>query len=220
MRPGGRAEPRLRLRHERGQDFAYGTFTLAAPFAQLQGTDARLALVAASPVLPAWWRLGAPPDCRTTSLLAQPIPDPSATICEDWAQGLATGLLSYCTSTSACGDPAMPANAASILIGSFVPLDEGQDLVTGQSYFVFSMRINHAKTVGAGACDGCLVPICITFNSLRLAVNNVLPIFITTPSVPGGTVLTWQNGAPGVPGCMGATPARRSTWGSVKSLYR
>jgi len=202
-----------------GADFAYGTFTLVAPFAQLQGTDSRLALVAASPVLPAWWGLGAPPDCRTSSLVAQPVPDPSATVCEDWAQGLATGLVSYCTPGSACSDPSMPANTASLLIGSVVPVGEGQDLVADQTYFVFSIRINHAKTVGAGACGGCEVPVCITFNSLRLAANDVLPIFITTASSPGGNILTWQGGA-GAPGCMGATPTKRATWGSVKSLYR
>jgi hypothetical protein len=40
---------------------------------------------------------------------------------------------------------------------------------------------------------------------------------LTTPVTPGGNFVTWQGGTGA--NCL-AVPAKRTTWGAVKSLYR
>jgi hypothetical protein len=106
-----------------------------------------------------------------------------------------------------------------------VPQENAQDLSGGTEYFDFNLNVNNAKTVGTGACAGCTVPVCIVLNSINVVAKGALEQrFISTPTGPGSNYVTWQGG--GVPttpkgtGCPAATATRKSTWGSVKSLYR
>jgi len=202
-----------------GLDIAYGTLTLAVPHPQTLGIDFDLVLVSASPVIPAWWQVINPGSCRPSSVTAPQLVDPTATVCEDWGHGVASGAISTgLFDPIACLGPAPPANRTGIHVGAFAPVEEPQDMVAGQEYFVFSLRINHAKTIGTGACGGCEVPVCIIFCGGRLESLIAEPVLIgPAPSIPGGNVITWQGGSQN---CLGATPTRRETWGSVKSLYR
>jgi hypothetical protein len=202
-----------------GQDIAYGTLALGSPVADLGGIDMTLQLVAASPTLPAWWQF-ATGNCRVSSMSSPQVIDPAATLCQDWAAGLASPAFFYCSPTAACGDPSQPPNTARIFLGAFVPLEQPQVLAADQLYFVVSQRLNHAKTVGAGSCAGCETPVCMVFTSAVLRRFSAPNPEVTAPSFPGGNVITWGGGVAGVPGCLAATPTLRSTWGSVKSLYR
>lgn len=98
----------------------------------------------------------------------------------------------------------------------------------GVEYGMIRIDVAHAKSAGADACGGCSTPACIVFNSLRIFGNafSEPPAFVLTGAGfgPGSDYATWQGGE-GVQvgaaiGCPAATPARRSTWGGVKSLYR
>ena len=83
-------------------------------------------------------------------------------------------------------------------------------------YYAFKLSINSAKTVGTGACDGCLDPVCIVLNEIKLTqpvgVGNYR---LQNPAL--SYYATWQGGVVSG-GCPAATPARNRTWGAVKSL--
>ena len=115
----------------------------------------------------------------------------------------------------------------------------GVDAVAGQEYFLATLRINHAKTVGTGACGGCVEPMCLGVGYLQLtSSSSPVPTFpIQTFPIDEGHLVSWQNGSPGAVyawqvdpplgheldyamTCDFATAARRSTWRAVKSLYR
>jgi len=120
-------------------------------------------------------------------------------------------------------------------------LEGGVTMPANSEVFVASMVILHQKTIGAGACAGCPTGACIGI--LRVKVWNqtsspdtdlLLPLPNTTSDVVGWqmdasmpeNVLyegpagfeSWQKH---FTGCSAAvTGTRRSTWGTVKSLYR
>ena len=108
---------------------------------------------------------------------------------------------------------------------------------------MFSLTIDHAKTVGTGACTGCNEPVCIFLSRVSLFQQGQSMAAIHLErgaNFLGSQYVTWQNAYPidvhhecdpSVPfcarqytafGCVlaGPTSGRRSTWGAVKSLYR
>jgi hypothetical protein len=124
-----------------------------------------------------------------------------------------------------------------------VPGSAPADLVAGQEYFFFNLIITHAKTVGTGACGGCLQPACIFLSAADLlfpTANNVK--LDRGANFSGSQWVSWQRGYPrnilqtcqatgGGIFCLdpstyfdvvpySPTPARTSTWGAVKALYR
>jgi hypothetical protein len=102
---------------------------------------------------------------------------------------------------------------------AFANAPGGEPAVLGGSeLFVANVLISNAKSTVASNCPGCLVPACIVFaKAIVDRVGFPLPETITQ----GGTqpLVYWQAPTTGG-GCTGATPARKSTWGSVKALYR
>ena len=210
-----------------GSHVLYGSFVLGAAFPIVIGLEMVVDVESASPTLPAWWEFRNDGTCRTTSLGFEYFPDPLATTCDDWSVGQsAGGLAGYCTLANAmpigCGLPGQPANRARIKTITAVALQNAQDLIANKPYFAFGLRINHAKTVGAGACGGCATPVCLVFNSVNVVGRfNWDQRMLTNAANPASNVVVWQGGgAGGVPGCLLATTAKKSTWGAVKSLYR
>ena len=107
----------------------------------------------------------------------------------------------------------------------------------GVEYWSGALLINHAKTVGTGACSGCVTPVCILYS--RVKIYTEFPNesrWITTPAnTPNSAAVTWQNGmffglshtcdplgnCATSFGC-GSQPvsSRHGSWGSITSLYR
>jgi hypothetical protein len=85
-------------------------------------------------------------------------------------------------------------------------------------YLVFRVTITNTKTTGTGACAGCTDPACIVFNSVKLTQPAGFGDFTITSGAQQH--VTWKHGVIGGLGCPAATPTQRSTWGSVKALYR
>ena len=80
------------------------------------------------------------------------------------------------------------------------------------------MNFNNARTLG-DACPGCETGVCIVLNSIKINQPVGTPggdKFVTAPAARN--VAVWQGGIGGA--CGPATPARNTTWGSVKALYR
>jgi hypothetical protein len=198
-----------------------GSFELGADLQNVSGNEIVVDLAADAPVLPAWWEVRAPGICRNASLSFNTTISALATNCFDWGNGLSVGGIGA-YNIGGVGGP----NTARIVAASAVPPASLQLLFGATEYFSFNAVVNNAKTVGAGACGGCEVPVCIVFNSINLTT----PIAANNRKLTGPTNGTdsdfclWQGGGnPGGPrgtGCPGATPTKSSTWGTVKSLYR
>jgi hypothetical protein len=209
-----------------GVNVMVGSFELASDLPQVIGTEIILQLASASPSLPDWWRFKNAGTCRQSSMAMNTVLNPVDVVCVDWSQGFAIGGLgAYCTSTFPCVGAPSAANVAIVKLIDAVPQENAQDLAGGTEYFDFNLLINNVKTVGTGACTGCQVPVCIVLNSINVVDRgNLHPRFISGPTFPGSDFVTWQGGGvPSTPqgtGCPAATATRKSTWGSVKSLYR
>lgn len=208
-----------------GSHVMVGSFVLANDFPDVIGTEVVLELASASAALPAWWQFHSG-TCRQSTLAIHLQPNPADVVCVDWSDlQAAGGFAAYCTAQFQCISAPSANNVAILKLVGAVPPASAQDLTAGVEYFDFNVLIPHAKTVGIGSCAGCDVPVCLVLNSINVvALDNVEQRFLATPTGPGTNFVTWQGG--GVPvtprgtGCPAATPSRRSTWGSVKSLYR
>jgi len=162
--------------------------------------------------LAAWWgmRAGA---CRTAaSLLSSYDFTGGPFTCYDYWQGGASGGISE--------DPPVGNRVRIKALGA---LPAGSPLITaiaeGTETYSFKCNINSAKSAGLGACAGCNTGACIVLNSIKINQPVGTPggsKFVSTPAVRN--FATWQGGI-GVD-CYGATPAKNTTWGSVKALYR
>lgn len=162
--------------------------------------------------LPSWWivRSGS---CRpSTAMLGDFNFTGGPFTCYDYWQGGATGGLS---------EDAPVGNRARIK--AVFALPAGSSGITGvpEGLEVYSYKCNitNAKTVGLGSCPGCQTGVCIVLNSIKINQPVSEPCggkFISTPGTRN--FATWQGGIGG--DCYQATPAKNTTWGSVKALYR
>jgi hypothetical protein len=210
------------------------SFVLDSPMADVSGSEYRLLINSATATLPAWWQFKSPGTCRQLSLAVNMAPPPGSVGCVDWSSGNAvSGIGSY-----NIGGVFGP-NGALVSLAVAVPPNLLATLNAGQEYFAGNLVINHAKTVGTGACGGCNQPVCIVLDYINittptLANNRKLldPAFSTDSNFA-----RWQNAQETnvqVVNCDGplfgcfhsytcvlaSTPTRGSTWGAVKSLYR
>jgi hypothetical protein len=201
-----------------------GVMSFAAPaaLAHFVGIQAVLDIQTADPTLPDYWRMGLG-ECRDGSFIfpASLTGIGNTASCKNpWAGGATGGGAQY---TSQYGSPAR----ARVLFA--FARDTDVQLINGAQYLAGVFTIDTFKdfddgTIGTGQCDGCLVPACLVLNQVELyQVAGQTPpqqdiYFLNT----AGTrqYVTWQGGAVGGSGCPAATPTRKATWGSVKSLYR
>jgi len=208
------------------------SFVLPADMASVSGQEIRATIVAASPTLPNWWLFKNVGTCRQTSLAYSSALPPGSVNCVDWSGGTeAGGIGAY--SVGFNGQP----NSARVTIAEAVPVTGLETLFAGQEYFACSLLINHAKTVGTGACTGCDQPVCLVIESLNVTTpvlaNNVY--IAGGANGPGSEFARWQGALETshafsctvMSGCThdfscvpAVTPTRSSTWGAVKSLYR
>jgi hypothetical protein len=189
-------------------------------------------LTTTGPALPAWWQFRNAGTCRQTSLGMGPTLPPGTANCLDWGNGQAvSGIAAY---TLGVAGPA----TARLTAAAAVAVESVATLAAGTEYFVTQFTINHAKTVGTGACAGCSEPVCIVFNSLNVVtLDNVAnQNLLLGANGTNSQFVHWQGASvqglhlscpsPFRPcelvySCvLAATPTRTSTWGAVKSLYR
>ena len=201
------------------------SFVLSSPYPHVTGTEIVMKLASASSVLPAWWEFRTAGTCRQFALSVNSVEDPTDAVCVDWTsgQGVGTAVAAYCV--EGCSPGPFQPNTAVIKIVESVTPESAQDLSGGVEYFNFNLIVNNIETVGTGNCAGCSVPVCIVLNSINVVAGPYPDSrFLSAPAFPGSNFVTWQGGGGiavgGVTGCPAATPVQRSTWGSVKTLYR
>jgi len=160
--------------------------------------------------VPDWWKLGdaSTGDCRnglaTMSSDGSVLGNAGADVCIDPWAGAGAGSLGLYT----WDGNRMHVNGVWAL-GAAMPL------VANTEYFAVQFRIGAAKTVGT--CTGCLIPAIWAINTTSVEGfgGDIRPLDM--PYAGGNQCLTWQTST--LP-CAKPVPARNTTWGQVKSLYR
>jgi len=189
---------------------AIGSFIPPPAIAEFLGINAQVDVTTAA-ALPDWWKHGAT-SCRSTSGMSVSFDFTSGPFsCTDFFSGQAAGGFLY---EAGFATP----NRARIRLTCAVPFDNRGPVDENLEYYAFKLNLQRAKSTGTGSCAGCEQQACIVLNEIQLfqppeAGND--PIIT---SAAEANHVTWQSST--VPGCPESTPARNSSWGQVKSLYR
>ncbi len=102
--------------------------------------------------------------------------------------------------------------------GTWAVPDPLGEVPANQETYAATYRIKTAKTFGTGACAGCTTPWTWAFNYTQIAFQNEQVSLQLGDPIPGGNqCLSWNGGAHV---CGPPLPARATTWGQIKSLYR
>ena len=202
------------------------TSTSGAPYTMVQSLENPPALsqfISATTVmrvatdqatLPDWWRCDAA-GCRTGRLLVDgnSFAGTGPFNCTDPWEGGSGGGGNFIPGPYVDDGTALGADFGVIQAVLARPTPFDMNPANGEHYL---MKVQILKTAST-ACAGCTFPACIYF---RLAIleqpAGVGNVSVTT----GGTrnYVTWNGG--GTINCPGYTPNHKSTWGSVKALYR
>jgi hypothetical protein len=87
----------------------------------------------------------------------------------------------------------------------------------GKQYFICQFRVAATATLN-GTCTGCSTPVIWALNKVNVGYFGLLDPVTLDTVIPGGNqCLSWQNATLD---CGLPVPARNTTWGQVKSLYR
>lgn len=171
--------------------------------------------------VPDWWRIGAG-GCRPATVIEVGYSG-AAYSCDDYFSlfsGGASGSAEYLFGPLEPGDArggTLPGNQARLIVRSAVDTsgaDAVPGLTPGDEMFLFAVNIKKTRTVGTGACAGCVESVCMFLRHVRLTL---LP--------PDQEY--WETGLDDDPfsgqGALAAfcgVPTNRTTWRQVKSLYR
>ena len=207
------------------------SFVLDTDMQQVSGNEIILKIQSASATLPSWWSLKSAGTCRQASLGFSSSVPAGAVNCLDWGGGAESGGIgAYSIGFSG-------PNTVRVSMAVAVPPTNLSDLVANQEYFSGALTINHAKTVGTGACSGCDQPVCIAIEQLTVTTPVLASNIVVAggASAPNSEFARWQNSVETnvtfechvMSGCThtftcadASTPTRSSTWGAVKALYR
>jgi hypothetical protein len=169
------------------------SFVLGSPINDVGGIDARLILISGESTLPEWWQFRDLNSCRRTSLTLSPVSPVGAVNCADWAAGNAQGGIgTYQLNPNSIGS-----NSVALWLATAIPLPP-VNLNANQEYFAGSVVIDHAKSVGDGACAGCAPPMCIVLDRMSITRSRQR----STAAVGCGTSSTSRAG-PGTSGAGG-----------------
>ena len=210
-----------------GVETLVGSFRLAQTVVGVNEIQGTLEIASIDPFsLPLWWQIGTGLCRPANTISASFIPPGTSTNCLNGWAGNALGGWVY---------QILDPRYARIRVGAAVVTDYAFDVPAGQETYAFTISIKHTGTIGLGSCAGCSTPACIAWGQAVLhQVPNYLPTILGSATPGNGSNVTWQPGAvattygscpPNRPcdsyvTCQSATPARGSTWGSIKSLYR
>jgi hypothetical protein len=100
-----------------------------------------------------------------------------------------------------------------ILTGAATDPDHPFDAKPGIEYYAGNLTILNSKTVGTGACTGCSRPLGWYVSLITVAGLAGRRDDLTAPLPGGYRWVIWNDPAQIV-------PARSSSWGQIKSLYR
>jgi hypothetical protein len=204
-----------------GSNRLVASYVAPAGITQLTGNEVTIDFDAGSTFLPLWWQFRNTGVCRQNALTVNVTQDAAWTVCQDYWMGQAlAGIGSYDIGFDA-------PNRARLRIAVAVAQVNAGPLEAGQEYFSTNVLVSNIKTVGtpSNSCAGCATPLCITLSSIKLTQPNGVTTTLQQPAYPAGYpvgprfshIVFWQS--LGGTNCF-VVPARATTWGAVKSLYR
>ncbi len=163
--------------------------------------------------MPSWWQLQ-PGGCRDGQLhLAAPTGSEGA--CLDAWSANGAALIQGVIYPRPGGDT----RQLRMIVSVTLPAPDAFTLLAGQAYLASIVGIRFALTAGIGACEGCLTPACLVFNSAEIqrlpGAPDPQPQVLVTPSGGSGNQVTWNSGT-----SCNIVPVRARTWGQIKALYR
>lgn len=191
-----------------GNSFVFGSFVAPYGVTAMSANEIVIDVLSSNVAIPQWWELKNAGACRPNALSVSfdATTDVSGN-CADYWQGQAVGGIGAYQVLS-------PFKRRIIAVGAVPPSAVGP-LEAGTEYFSFRIAINHSASTGSGSCAGCLEPVCLVLNSIKLTQPvGVGDFLLYTPAV--NNCVSWQGGLPQC--CF--VPTRSRTWGSVKALYR
>ena len=201
-----------------GSNPLVSSFSIDTDLLQSSGQEVVVDFISANATLPAWWEFKNAGTCRLSSLSMNFVIPATAVLCVDWASGAAAGGIGAYNSNLGSINPSFTGQHRRLVAAIAVPGTALADLLANTEYFSNIISINNLKSIGTGSCAGCIEPVCIVFNSIKLttqvAANDRI---LGNPSVAGSNQATWQGGAGA--NCA-AVPTKNATWSQVKSLYR
>lgn len=186
------------------------SFYAPAGVDQLVGLSTWLELRTSTGVLPDWWQLRGSNQCRNGALsVSKDPPDGTVECATLWPAGASGGITSFDLDYGGPG-------AARLSLVIAVPDNQAFAIEPGAHYAACQVVINSRRTVGTDACEGCLQPVCFRLGSIDLTGAAGAPIASVRNPAHRDFVF-WQGRDDA---CLFPNPARRSTWGAIKAIYR
>lgn len=156
--------------------------------------------------IPPYWQFVNAGSCRQTALSANFVyGGPQSSCFDPWSGQAFGGVAAYSP-----GYGGVPGRAR-IIIGAAVAIPTA--LPMGVELFSFNLALGNAGTT---TCAGCTTPAAIVLNEIKSVQQD--GSFERNSSPLQNQCVGWQGG--NTPTACGATPARNTSWGQVKSLYR
>ncbi len=191
-------------------------FQLAAPI-QCIGLDVFLYGMTNAATVPPWWQMGAG-ECRAASLTVNNVFGGDGSGCQDAFGGLSSGGLAGFFDGANPSPFNLPANRDRMEVVWAVPTNQPSALSAGVEYFATNIKIMNTNTT---TCTGCLSGHIWALSLVQVA-DEFNMVDLDKPFVNGAYTgqqcVYWQNNT-SLP-CAAPVPAKSSTWGQIKSLYR
>ena len=199
-----------------GNSVFIASIVIPADMPQFAATSAIFDVMIAAGTLPPWWQVGTG-QCRANAVVASydPTTFPPSDNCPSiW--GEIVPLQVQRIEVGIYGPGSFRLNS-----GAAVPVGSERSLVAdGTDRVVCRVIVQHAKTTGASACEGCRVGACILLNQMKL--QQPAGVGDYTVTYPNWNFIVGHNAdgylSSNGPDC--TTPALNRTWGAIKSMYR
>ena len=200
-----------------GFDVLFASAIAPVDVPQLLGMEGVIDLMTSGATLSDWWQFGTG-GCHSGAMSATFDFTAGPFSCIDPWSGQAVGGMDY---QAGMGGPNRARIRAVCAIATSIAIDATDE------YYFFRIVIRHVNSAGNGACAGCLDAACFALQQIQLVQpSGVGDYTISSPLIrnyvqwQGGVAVSLPSGS--FPGCplYPYDAAKRTTWGSVKSLYR
>ena len=215
-----------------GSEVLVGSFEAPSGM-QLSGIEVQMRIAAGEAGLPAWWMVWGPGRCRSSSLSVAFDVSTEAECDDPWLGQAAGGIAVFDTKA-----PTLPPGqewqgstpGGYLRMAIAVPPQAVQTISGGRQYAAFRLTINHARSNGPAACEGCSAPACIWIDHLVLTTpaeqddektqqsrnRNVLLTQGMSGMGGASNFVMWQGGTP----TCAAGAAKTSTWSDLKKRFK
>ena len=189
-----------------GSGLAYVSLNPSQSYPSVGATDVYID-VAPAVTIGAWWN----PSPSTTRYGSSSL-EPLSGVCPAWWGGAPNGGITFQPPQGVLN---AAANKLRLKITTVIGAGEEQAMDPGTTYFMGAFQLKHnAGTFGNAECTGGAAIGIANIVVLQPGVNDSHEGQVADVS----NCVTYRN--PASKQCPGATPTEKSTWGSIKALYR